>query len=142
MMLICFICVNLLLNFAYFSQADSLEQLVGKRLELSVEVAKVKWNTGAPIEDLAREGQLLDRVAVLAEEFHVPPELAREFFRQQIEDSKAVQRELFERWRAERAPPWKDARPLPELRQELDALTPLILERLHKVYKSGLRAQS
>lgn len=141
MLLICCICVNLLFQFAYFAQADSLEQLVGKRLELSAEVAKAKWNRGDPIEDPAREKQLLDRVALLAEEFDVPGELAREFFRQQIEDSKKLQRQLFERWRAQRAPPWKNARSLPDLRRELDALTPRILERLHNVYKSGAPAQ-
>jgi len=46
-----------------------LVELLGRRLEIGVEVARTKWNTKAPIEDLAREATALDAIARAASHF-------------------------------------------------------------------------
>jgi len=62
---------------------DPLMTLVGlmrQRLDLIVEVARSKWNTGSSVEDLAREQSLADDVAALAPRYGLSPQLAAKIF--------------------------------------------------------------
>jgi chorismate mutase len=80
---------------------DPLATLVGlmrDRLGLMVEVARSKWNTGTPVEDLAREKSLADSVAQLAPRYGLDPQRAAAFFRAQIEAAKLVESALIARW--------------------------------------------
>jgi chorismate mutase len=77
------------------------EGLVGaaaRRLDVADLVAAAKWGTGKPIEDEAREQQILDSVAARSAAMGIDPETAKRIFRDQIEGGKLVQRGLFARW--------------------------------------------
>src|SRR5947207_12817970 len=84
---------------ASFTAADtaSVDRLLGlikERLDVAPEVARTKWNTKAPIEDLPREQQIIDGVAKRATEYGLDAKVAAAFFRAQIEASKCVQNAL------------------------------------------------
>ncbi|GKQ36846.1 chorismate mutase [Streptomyces sp. A012304] len=74
--------------------------LSAERLATADLVAAAKWGTDSPIDDPAREQQVLDTVAALAEQAGADPDEVREVFRDQIEANKIVQRGLFRRWTA------------------------------------------
>jgi chorismate mutase len=104
-----------------------LTALVGldaERILLADKVAAAKFGTSTPIEDPAREQQVLDQAAELATEAGLDREQTTEFFRAQIEMSKVVQRRLHDRWaqRPELAPA---ERPdlATEVRPQLDRIT-------------------
>lgn len=108
-----------------------LAGLVDERLALMPDVARYKWNHGQPIEDLPREQALLDAVRGQALQHGVAPERAVAFFAAQIEASKVLQRELFERWRGAGLGPFESVRDLAtEIRPRLDALNPRLLTAL------------
>jgi len=101
-----------------------LVELLGRRLEIGVEVARTKWNTKAPIEDLAREATALDAIARAATDAGVDPDTARRLLQAQIDAGKIVQRSLHETWTAEGRPPFDAVADLTtQLRPQLDAVT-------------------
>lgn len=107
----------------------TLTSLVHERLLLMVEVSRSKWNTGTPVEDVARERQLFEAVARMAPDFGLDPTLASTFFRAQIEAAKLVESALIARWTAEHAGPFADA---PDqkavIRPKIDRLTGELLK--------------
>ena len=111
-----------------------LGNLVDERLSLMPDVARYKWNTGAAIEDPQREQQLLASVRQQAIERGLPPQRVVDFFAAQIEASKVVQRELFERWRKAEQGPFEAIVDLAtQIRPRLDALNPQLLDALAAV---------
>jgi len=74
--------------------------LAADRLATADLVAAAKWGTDSPIDDPAREQQVLDTVAAQAEQIGADPDEIRTVFRDQIEANKTVQRALFRRWTA------------------------------------------
>lgn len=105
------------------TQADAIRllDLLGKRLALMHEVARWKWTAHQPIADPARERELLDRVAQLGQARGLEPDFVRRFFAAQIEAGKLIQRDDFERWRAE-PPTAQPGRGLSSVRRDIDAL--------------------
>jgi chorismate mutase len=105
--------------------------LVGERLRLMRAVAESKWNSGAPIEDEAREESLIAGVVALAPSYGLDPRQAAAFFRAQIEAAKCIESALITRWAAARAAPF-DAPPDLQtvIRPQLDRLTPALLAAL------------
>ncbi|WP_173096626.1 chorismate mutase [Actinomadura verrucosospora] len=96
-----------------------LVDVVARRLDVADMVAAAKWGTGKPIEDKAREQQILDSVAKRSARMGIDPRTAQRIFRDQIEAGKLVQRGLFARWAvrpgdvpAHRPDLGKDVRPL------------------------------
>ncbi len=91
------------------SDLKPVAALSAERLATADLVAAAKWGTDSPIDDPAREQQVLDSVAALAEQAGGDPDEARRIFRDQIEANKTVQRALFRRWTAhpEQAPTTK-----------------------------------
>jgi len=81
--------------------ARELATLIDERLALVTEVARYKWNTGAAIEDPAREQVLLDSLRQRAAPLGVAAAVVERFFTAQIEAAKQLQRELHARWRRE-----------------------------------------
>jgi chorismate mutase len=75
-----------------------LVDLAVQRIQLSDQVAAAKFGTPQPINDPAREQQLLDTVAKTAPDLGVDPGEAGRFVRDQIEASKIVQRGLSAVW--------------------------------------------
>jgi chorismate mutase len=113
---------------------DSLTPLVGlsaERILLADKVAAAKFGTSTPIEDPAREQQVLDRAAALAAEAGIDAEETVEFFRAQIEMSKLVQRGLYALWtkRPELAPAERPDLST-EVRPELDRITVALIDQL------------
>jgi chorismate mutase len=106
------------------ARADALLRLIDERLRISDLVAQAKWNSGAPIEDVAREGQVVEAFVTRSRESGLDSSIALPFMRAQIEASKVRQRALFREWRERRQPPF--AKPpdlVEEIRPRLDALT-------------------
>ena len=110
---------------------DRLLGLMKERLDAAPEVARTKWNTKAPIEDLPRDQQIIDGVAKAATEYGLDPHVASTFFRGQIEASKAIQRALHAEWIAKRQPPFAEVADLgKDIRPVLDRLTPAMMRAL------------
>lgn len=110
---------------------DRILALIGQRLGYMDDVARNKWNSGAPIEDLPREREIIDSLGKQAAGYGLDAGIARDFFRAQIEASKFIQRTRFAEWRAQHQPPFKN---FPDLRDKirpaLDALTPELMNAL------------
>ncbi|MFC4913040.1 chorismate mutase [Actinomadura gamaensis] len=107
-----------------------LTDLIIQRLRVSDEVAASKFGTGSPIDDPARERQVLDQVRRQAGDLGLDPASATAFFQDQITASKIVQKGLVARWAAhpEQAP---TTRPdLGQIRARLDRLTADLLREL------------
>jgi chorismate mutase len=110
---------------------DRVLALIQQRLGYMDDVARNKWNSGAPIEDLPREHEIIAGIGQGAVGYGLDAEIAQEFFRAQIEASKLIQNTRFREWRAQRHPPFVN---LPDLRDKirpaLDALTPAMMSAL------------
>lgn len=113
---------------------SALVRLSALRLDLSRQVALVKWDTGQPVADPPgdpREQQVIAAVATEAEERGLSRAGVSAFFEDQIEASKLVQFVLIAGWRrVGQAPdgPRRDLRA--ELRPALDRLRGLMIEEL------------
>lgn len=110
---------------------ERLLRLVQARLDVAPAVARNKWNSRAPIEDVAREAQVITAVVAQAAGFGVAEPLAASFFRAQIEASKVVQRSLHAEWAARRQGRFSTVADLErDIRPVLDRLTPELLGAL------------
>ncbi|WP_206681109.1 chorismate mutase [Actinomadura sp. J1-007] len=69
-----------------------LVRVAAERLALADRVAAAKWGTGRPIEDAARERELLADVARRSGEMGIDPGRSVAVFRDQIEAAKLVER--------------------------------------------------
>jgi chorismate mutase len=113
-----------------FGRLGALTDLVVKRLRVSDDVAAAKFGTSSPIDDPAREQQVLDQVRQQAAALGLDADAATAFFQDQITASKVVQKGLFARWTAhpDEAP---TTRPdLGQIRTQLDQLTAALLQQL------------
>jgi len=77
-----------------------LLRLLNERLVLMEQVAAYKWQHDLPIEDKAREDQVVAGSVDKALRVGMEPQLAVVFFRAQIAAAKEVQAYWFARWRA------------------------------------------
>lgn len=110
---------------------DRVLILIQQRLAYMNDVARNKWNSGAPIEDLPREREIIDTLGRQAADYRLDAAIARNFFRAQIEASKIIQHARFAEWRTRNQPSFAD---IPDLRDHirpaLDALTPQLMQAL------------
>jgi chorismate mutase-like protein len=83
---------------AYPWGLEPLRRLIDERLMLAPDVARYKWNHHQPIEDAAREGELIAKLGHQASDLGVPQTWSEDFFRAQIQASKTLQNELFQGW--------------------------------------------
>jgi chorismate mutase len=108
-----------------------LTDLAVQRIMLGDKVAAAKFGTTQPIDDPAREQQVLDTVARMSVELGLDPAVSVGLFRDQIEANKVVQRGLFALWteHPELAP---TERPdlVTEVRPQLDRITRELLQEL------------
>ena len=110
---------------------DRLLGLIKDRLDVAPEVARTKWNTKSPIDDLVRDKQIIDGVATAATEYGLDPQVASTFFTAQIEASKVVQHALHAEWTVQRQPPFAKVADLgKDIRPVLDQLTPAMMRAL------------
>ncbi|MFF5589135.1 chorismate mutase [Streptomyces hygroscopicus] len=99
-----------------------LVELSAERALVADEVAAAKWGTDSPIDDPAREREVLDAVARQAEELGADPVATARIFRDQIEASKVVQRGLYRRWAADPAQAPTDRPDLGRIRLEINRI--------------------
>ncbi|MFJ2091008.1 gamma subclass chorismate mutase AroQ [Streptomyces sp. NPDC087901] len=81
-----------------YDRLHLLADLSAQRLATAALVAAAKWGTGRPIDDPARERQVLDAVARQAREAGGEPGETVRIFHEQIEANKRVQRAMHSRW--------------------------------------------
>ena len=116
---------------AYPWRIESMRALIDARLLLANDVAQFKWNHHIPIEDTAREAQVIAALGHQAGDLGVPQAWAEGFFKAQIEASKIVQEELFHGWDVSRHGQFPDAPDLAAVtRPKLDKITGLLLRAL------------
>ncbi|MEU5579103.1 chorismate mutase [Streptomyces huasconensis] len=105
-----------------YARLRPLADLSARRLATADLVAAAKYGTGGPIDDPAREKQVLDTVARAAREAGADPQAMVRIFRDQIEANKAVQRELFRRWDADPSSVPRERPDLAEVREEINRI--------------------
>ncbi|MFE7898143.1 chorismate mutase [Streptomyces sp. NPDC057424] len=115
----------------------SVTDLLAQRLLLADKVAAAKYGTATPIDDPAREAQILEDVRARAAGLGLDPDGVAAVFRDQIEANKLVQRGLFARWDAN-----PDERPTErpdlakEVRPALDRITTGLLAALRETERA------
>ncbi|MFD3503517.1 chorismate mutase [Streptomyces sp. NPDC058676] len=118
-----------------------LTDLFAERLLLADKVAAAKYGTDKPIDDPAREQQVLDDVAARAAGLGLDPDAVSAVFRDQIEANKLVQRGLYTRWdtHPEQRP---SERPdlVKEVRPALDLITTQVLAALQETERARASA--
>lgn len=112
-----------------------LVQASAKRISLAREVALSKWDSGAPVEDVLREGQVIDSAAKAAAAHGLDEQFVRNFFRAQIEANKTVQYGLLTDWyRKGTAPVHSPIDLKTAIRSQLDELEVILLGDLKKAF--------
>lgn len=120
---------------------DRVLNLMARRLQLMHDVARYKWNEGKPIEDVAREKQLLDGVVEKARGMNFESDIVRSFFAAQIEAAKAIQQADFDRWKADGQGRFEDAPDLVRIREQIDRLNDELLDALRDLNPLRQRIQ-
>jgi len=121
-------------------------QLIDQRLAVAPLVARAKWNSGAPIDDPAREKVLLATLTEQAKNDGLDPAFAQRFFQSQFDAGKMIQANLHAQWRTDQQPKFADAPDLArDIRPQLDRLTPQLMNALRDAYPTlrapGARAE-
>ncbi|MES3025611.1 MAG: gamma subclass chorismate mutase AroQ [Pseudomonadota bacterium] len=110
---------------------EPLRRLIDERMALMPDVARHKWNTRGPIDDLPREQRLIEALKAQAQLLGIPGAWAERFFRAQIVGAKQIQRAHFARWEQAGAGTFDEVPDLVTvIRPRLDALTPQLLREL------------
>lgn len=121
-------------TIAEIAKIDSVLLVLRERLRIAEEVARAKWNSGAAIEDLERETQVLERFIQEAAASGIDASLASTVMRAQIEASKTRQRELFQGWKSRRQGLFIDPPDLSkDIRPRLDQLSIRLIRSLRDV---------
>ncbi|MCF4997973.1 chorismate mutase [Pseudomonas syringae] len=112
---------------------DTLQPLLvtlNERLNIGDLVALTKWDSGKPIQDSAREAQVIANARTLATERKLDPEDVAQLIAAQMEANKLVQYGLLAKWQAAGAAP---DTPRPDLgkqiRPRLDELQTRLLQQ-------------
>lgn len=92
------------------AETDSSMRLIGQvksivqqRLSLMPAVARYKWDRNLPVEDLAREAQILDRTVRQATNMGLHQMYAQQAVTAQMTAAKMIQSRLFQTWGMNRA---------------------------------------
>ncbi len=80
-------------------QLQPLVEAVAQRLAIADQVALSKADSGAAVEDTARENVVIANAAKAAEAKRLDKDAVEQFFRAQIEANKIVQYSLLDDWR-------------------------------------------
>ncbi len=112
----------------------SLISLMTQRLAVAPLVAQSKWNSGAAINDPAREQAILADVEKQARAIDLDPRFAAAFFQAQFDAGKLIQSQLHQKWQKQKQVPFSPAPDLAkEVRPVLDQLTPQLLMALKTI---------
>lgn len=113
-----------------YGELRPLAVLSAERLATGDLVAAAKWGTGSPIDDPAREQEVLDTVADQARRLGADPAATVRVFRDQIEANKVVQRGLYRRWDADPAQAPTERPDLQEVRKEINRINGALVRAL------------
>jgi chorismate mutase len=112
------------------AQLDALVDLVVERLSLARDVAAAKYGSGGPIDDPIREQQILRSVGCALNVSALSHRMGMQFFRDQMEASKVVQRGLHHRWhRHPEEIPAANPDLTADVRPKLDHITAQIIQQ-------------
>jgi chorismate mutase len=116
------------------SAVEQLQPLVeasGRRIAIAEEVALAKWDSGAPVEDTARESEVIASAVKAGQTKDLNPVAVSVFFKDQIEANKVVQYSLSADWRrAGKAPNHVPVNLTETVRPELDRLQSALIAAL------------
>lgn len=123
------------------ADVDRLLVLIEQRLDVAPMVARAKWNSGAPIDDPARERQILDGLMQTLDaggKFDdAGKAFMRRFFQSQFDAGKILQHALHAQWRQQGLPPFAQVPDLKtDIRPLLDRLTPQMIAAVVPVYQA------
>ncbi|CAM06228.1 chorismate mutase [Saccharopolyspora erythraea NRRL 2338] len=107
-----------------------LVETAAQRVATADQVAAAKWGTDQPIDDPAREQQVLDAMSAKATGMGIDPEVVERIFRDQIEANKLVQHGLHAYWAANPAARPTERPDLGEIRPVIDRLNNELLEHI------------
>lgn len=114
--------------------AEQLQPLVktsAQRLMIAEQVALAKWDTGGPVEDAAREEQVIHNAVKAGEAKGLDETSVAAFFKAQIEANKIVQYSLLADWRRRGdAPAHAPSNSIKTVRSELDQVQTLLIAEL------------
>ncbi|WP_327321575.1 chorismate mutase [Streptomyces sp. NBC_01210] len=113
-----------------YAGLHTIADLSAQRLTTADLVAAAKYGTGSPIDDPAREKQVLDSVAQQARDLGADPEATVRIFRDQIEANKLVQRALFHRWDADSSQAPTERPDLEEVRKEINRVNAALVRSI------------
>jgi len=103
---------------------------MNERLNIADQVALSKWDSGKPVQDGAREAQVIGNARVLATARQLDPDAVAELLAAQIEGNKLVQYGLLaERQAAGKAPDVPRADLSTQIRAQLDQLQTRLLQQ-------------
>lgn len=115
-------------------KVDQCLLLIQKRLAIMHEVAKTKWNRNLPIEDLAREEQILTELTKKASLQGLNEKWVRAFFQAQIEAAKVIQSKDFELWKQQNKGKFESVLDLKtDLRDYIDSINAELIESLSQI---------
>jgi chorismate mutase len=103
---------------------------MNERLALMEDVAKFKRAQAQPINDPAREAQMLEQLEAKAPAHGLAAKDVRRFFTAQISAARAVQENLFARWDRESATVSKDSIDLAKVRERINQINDQLLVAL------------
>jgi chorismate mutase len=112
-----------------------------RRLTLAEQVTLAKWDSGAPVDDPARDSQVILSAVKEGKSRGLDPTWVSNFFRAQIEANKLVQYSLVADWRRlGRAPDHAPVSLVRAIRPELDQVEAELIAELAKT--AGIRASA
>jgi chorismate mutase len=114
--------------------SEKLQPLVetsARRLGIAQQIALAKWDSQAPVEDVAREAQVITAAAKDGESRGLDRAFVADFFAAQIEANKLVQYSLLANWRrVGMAPAHKPINLAATIRPELDEMQKDLIKEL------------
>jgi chorismate mutase len=120
-------------NSAGADPLDVIAYLVVQRLTLSRDVAATKYASGLPTDDSAREQEMLESVDRALCGSRLYQQSGKQFFPDQIEASKVIQRGLHQRWQLHPDEVPVVRRGLPEIRVELDCINTQMIRQFQSM---------
>jgi chorismate mutase len=112
-----------------------------QRLALAREVALAKWDNGTPVEDLARERQVIRAAIAAGREKWLSAKFVNRFFSAQIEANKLIQYALLTKWSGQGKAPRHPRTTLAQtVRPQIDRIQALLISALVNRTNSRSRA--
>ncbi|WP_082981095.1 chorismate mutase [Mycolicibacter heraklionensis] len=130
------ICAITLLTVPVPARADGASPLsdlvdaAAQRLQVADDVAAIKWQTGGAIEDPARVGQQLAKLAAEAAAKDLAPDYVRRIFADQITATEAAEHYRFAQWKLDPAAAPSTAPELAASRARIDGFNQVMLAQI------------